>query len=119
MSAIFKHLPRYRLELRDAEDSYGNSIGKREFPIPNEEGNLVGSRREDWSHIPLFDLDVNAELLRSKTDGHYHLAIDRAVSWRAYLRILKAMVKAGLIEESWYRLVKQRGAAYLAQGVGQ
>lgn len=53
-------------------------------------------------HKPVIDLDFPARLIPSTTPGHYHLYIDEAISWNAYVQILNALLNAGLIQQAWY-----------------
>lgn len=62
-------------------------------------------------HRPVFDIDFEAQLIPSTTEDHFHLYFQKAVRWRAYKRVLKAMYKAGLIERGWYKLSVKRGMA--------
>ena|ERR1700741_2316125 len=59
-------------------------------------------------HIPVLDIDFECGLVPSKTPGHHHLAINRPMSWKSYKKLLKALVKAGIVEKSWYQVAKRR-----------
>lgn len=64
-------------------------------------------------HLILLDIDHTCSLVGSSTAGHYHLYIDRELSWRQYRRLLKALVKAGVIEKGYYNVSKKRKATFL------
>jgi hypothetical protein len=86
------------------------------------EANLIGSRTTQRRfpgvpagdmHLPVIDLDFSAHLEASTTPGHYHLYLNKDVSWWYYKRVLKAMWKAGLIEKGFYRLSVKRGQTFV------
>lgn len=65
---------------------------------------LVGDRFQraaSLTHAPILDLDLPARLLPSRTPGHHHLYLDMEMTWRRYKALLKALAKAGVVEESW------------------
>lgn len=95
------------------QDDYGREY-KCERVVEDSDGDLFSSRAHNDQHVALFDIDMPAALRPSKTPGHYHLVVGQTMSWRRYKRLLRAMVRAGLIEKDWYRLVKRRGQALLA-----
>jgi hypothetical protein len=72
--------------------------------VSKEGANVVTSLAQPVPplHMPCLDLDIPCRLMESKTPGHYHLYIDVLMPWREYKRVLKAMMKAGLIEKGWY-----------------
>ena len=50
--------------------------------VPRSEAELVGSRRADSDqHLPILTLDYEARLLPSKSGGHFHLYLNRPVTW--------------------------------------
>jgi hypothetical protein len=48
-------------------------------------------------------------LIPSSTPGHFHLVIERAMTWRSYKRLLKAMTRAGLLEKGFTTMAIRRG----------
>lgn len=69
-------------------------------PVPSteEKGNLVGSLNEYGYHMPVLDIDYPAKLVPSSTEGHYHLYLDKQITWDAYKKVLEALAEAGLIQ---------------------
>lgn len=74
------------------------------------EANLIGSLMEaeppdrpDWEtmHLPVIDIDYQAHLVPSRTPGHYHLYLERPISWGKYKNVLRALADAGLIERGY------------------
>jgi hypothetical protein len=93
------------------DGSYGSH--RTETIVPDPDGDLLTSHISEGFHLPVFDIDWPATLVPSKTPEHFHLVIDRPITWRRYKRLVKAMVKAGIVEQSWYDLVKRRGQGLL------
>lgn len=52
-------------------------------------------------HAPVIDFDIPISVVPSSQLGHYHLYIDKAISWSSYKRILNALASAGLVEPSY------------------
>lgn len=83
------------------------------------QANLISSRRGGTAtgflaqHKPLIDLDMECELRPSKTPGHFHLIINKWVEDDRYWAMLYAMVGAGIVEEGFVRLAKERGATHI------
>lgn len=78
-------------------------------------GNLYQSTLVDnpLLHAPTLDIDVPCYLVESTTPGHYHLYIDKAMSWDQYVQLIVAMKKAGVLNEGWADLSLQRGSTHL------
>lgn len=77
--------------------------------IPDSDGNLVASlTMEGTGHMPILDLDIPHQYVRSQTEGHGHLYLDVEISWWRYKRMLKQLYKAGVIERGFYLLAKKR-----------
>ncbi|MFA5853522.1 MAG: hypothetical protein WC866_00390 [Patescibacteria group bacterium] len=53
-------------------------------------------------------LSTSGRLVASSTEGHFHLYLDKMLSWEAYREVLCRMADAGLIERNWFRLCDQR-----------
>lgn len=66
------------------------------------EANLVSSRLSDGRHAPAFDIDFPCELIPSSTPGHFHLYIDKPMSWEEYRILLHALAAVGIIEDGYY-----------------
>jgi hypothetical protein len=109
--------------------SSGTDVRKVEYlkQVPFKEANLISSElvtrqhhsynvfgRETFkTHAPALDIDFESSLIPSSTKGHYHLFLDKALTWREYRRLLKALYKAGIIEEGFYRMTLQRKKSML------
>jgi hypothetical protein len=106
--------PTYWSETVEQNDDYGHKV-KTEVrkEVPAAQANLVGSKVNDNIHLPLFDIDYNASLHPSTTPGHYHLYLNKPITWRKYKRVIKAMAKAGLVQDGFCKYTIQRKQAFL------
>jgi hypothetical protein len=68
---------------------------------------MVGGRGEG-EHMPVIDCDYPVYVVPSSTPGHYHLYLNKPISWKHYRRVLRAMSHAGLIEPGYYRASLKR-----------
>lgn len=60
-------------------------------------------------HKPVIDLDMPCSLVPSGTPGHFHLYIEQAVTFEAYMAILKAMADAGIVQWGFHDRTRERG----------
>ena len=96
------------------DDSSGD-IGEIYPPINSiEQANIVTSALSNNKgpfnfHYPILDIDYDAHLVPSSTEGHYHLYLNMPVPWRQYKKVLRAMKDAGLIQDGFYRAAIKRG----------
>lgn len=95
-------------------DSYYYSYWA-DIDVPAEKAEIVSSELlyERGTHTIMLDIDMPAELRPSKTPGHFHLYIEKKLSWRQYKKLLKALMRAGVIERSWYDASVNDKATYL------
>jgi hypothetical protein len=82
-------------------------------PATLETANLISSQCLNGLHAPALDIDSSVAVVRSSTTGHFHLYLDKPVSWRAYRRILRALYLAGYVEAGVYWRSLDRGATFL------
>lgn len=77
-----------------------------------ENHNLIGSLIEDTDnlHSPVLDIDFPARLVPSTTPGHFHLYLDGlALHWSAYIDLLVALGRAGVLGEGYVNASIDRG----------
>mgnify|MGYP006949394450 CR=1 FL=1 len=60
-------------------------------------------------HRPVLDIDMPVKVVPSSTSGHFHLFIDKELSWKRYRKLLKALVAAGIIEWGYLGASEERG----------
>lgn len=83
-------------------DNYEVIKVEQRTQVPKREATLVSSKLVDGQHAPALDIDLPCRLVPSTTEGHFHLFIDKPMSWRRYKALLKALKNAGVIEEGYY-----------------
>ncbi len=73
-----------------------------------DEANLVSSKCLTGKHAPVIDVDIPIYVVPSSQLGHHHLYIDKEISWNSYVRILKALASAGIIEDGYLKASLER-----------
>lgn len=64
-------------------------------------------------HTPAIDIDFPVRARQTDTPGHYHLLIDKPLTWEKYKKLLDALVEAGLVQEGFRDASVKRGASSL------
>lgn len=83
---------------------YGGTVAPRKIPVEKvEDANLVSSRLANGNHAPAIDLDFPAYLIPSSTPGHFHLYLEKEMSWKDYSKLLKTLNEVGLIEDGFFK----------------
>lgn len=109
MKRLFWHQP----GLDDPKTAHAFSSLDRK-PVKTESAsNLVSSLTDEGMHAPALDIDLPCRLVESSTKGHYHLFIDKAITWVAYKEVLQALAKAGILEEGFVRSSIDQGGSFL------
>lgn len=105
--AVFARMKRmyWFVEYVDDKEKKGSEF---RWPTSRLHANRISSLTEDDLHAPVIDVDLPIRVIPSSTPGHYHLYIDKKMSWKAYRKLLKALVEAGLVEENWYKMSLRR-----------
>jgi len=97
-------------------DMFGaGSRGEERSLCPPADADVVTSLLPDGRHAPVLDLDLPHRLVPSTTQGHSHLYLDVPMSWRRYKRLLKALAKAGILEQGYVAvsLYRQHTAVWM------
>lgn len=76
-----------------------------------ETANLISSLTGAGKHRPVFDIDFPVYCVPSSTEGHYHLYIEKDISWHQLYKILMAFRAAKIIQEGWFQGCVKRGFA--------
>ena len=93
-----KKVPKYRAPDDEVRSRVNASVA-----------NLISSRTTSGKHAPVLDIDFPARLVPSRTEGHFHLYLDKEMSWWKYKILLRALAFTGVIEWGYYRVsVKRR-----------
>ena len=56
------------------------------------------------THKPVLDIDLPVKLIPSSTEGHFHLFIDKEMSWKDYTKLLDVLAEVGIIEQGFSRV---------------
>jgi len=96
----------------DLDGEYGEGDNERVITSSVDGATLVTSYVDapgEQLHRPIVDLDLPAALVPSSTPGHFHLYIDKPMSWAKYAALLEAFEAAGLIETGYLFASLERG----------
>ena len=74
-----------------------------------DDANVFTSLLGDGLHAPVLDIDFGAHLVPSSTPGHFHLYLNKAMTWRKYRRLLRALGRAGILEPGYVKASLRRG----------
>lgn len=61
------------------------------------------------AHSPVLDIDMGVSVVRSSTEGHHHLYIDKPMTWRQYKKLLRALARAGIVEKNYVKMSIRQG----------
>jgi len=77
--------------------------------------NCVGSKLADGSgmHAPALDIDWPCQLIESSTPGHFHLYIDKRLTWAQYVKVLNVLAEVGILEQNYVAASIRDGATIL------
>lgn len=78
-------------------DSYLHKVEQCE----EAKAELLGSLCNNGLHMPVLDIDFPCQLIPSKREGHFHLLIDKEITWEKYRDILYALESAKICEGRW------------------
>lgn len=98
--------------IKALDDDYKDkkaSEGDGEIVSSVEEANVVTSLYALDLHRPVLDLDLACELVPSSTPGHYHLYINKSMTWAKYRRLLEVLAEVGIIEPGYAKASIARG----------
>lgn len=74
------------------------------------DSNLIASETTIGKHRPVLDIDFEARLLPSKTEGHFHLYLDGIeLGWDDYKKLLIVLAEVGILEEGYVNASIERG----------
>jgi hypothetical protein len=84
------------------------------IPEPDyKKANLIGSLCSDGHHMPALDIDLPCELVPSTTKGHFHLYIDKPMTYTAYKKLVEAFIEAGIVEPNILKYMEANGMTTL------
>lgn len=62
---------------------------------------VTSATKDGRAHRPFLDIDFRAELIPSTTPGHFHLYLDKEMSWPKYRRLLNVLAEVGILERGY------------------
>jgi hypothetical protein len=118
MAWEFGNRETYFLESLDVspEDYKENPDISHERVLMNDpnEANLIASKLVGSEmHKPVLDIDLPISAIPTSTDGHYHLYIDKEMSWEHLEGILEAFVAAGVVEPGYLNASMSRKMTFV------
>lgn len=110
-----KMTPKMRTAVQNGtyDDGTVTNGGQLNTPDEHHPANLVSSLCEDGYHRPALDIDIPAIAVPSSTPGHCHIYFDVPLEWGAYVKLLDALVEAGILEQGYVAASKSRGQTLL------
>lgn len=111
--AYVKNLGGYSGEqAREVSEPFANLVSSRVERVDVVPFN-GGADKNYELHLPVLDLDYDVQLVPSSTPGHFHLYLNRPVSWGQYVKVLRALAEAGLVEHGWAEASIRQGASFV------
>jgi hypothetical protein len=113
----FEH-PTYRVDFnyastKDDHDYDVTMVNESREKAPIEESHVwsseIASGPNQGMHVVALDVDESVRLVPSSTPGHWHLVIDKPVSWPRYIEVLGALADAGIVERGYLDASIARG----------
>ena len=62
---------------------------------------ILSFDKETGEHRPVLDIDFELHTVPSSTPGHFHLYLDKPMSWAKYEALIGALAEAGVIEKGY------------------
>jgi hypothetical protein len=101
-------LPGQELQIVKFEKDYGEEYETRTATTSLESATSISSRVMGGAaspmtemHKPVLDIDMPVKAIESSTPGHYHLYIDKELSWEDYELLLRTLAAVGIIEPGY------------------
>lgn len=103
--------PRRLYGLTELKGDYTKREVLTKMTEPDQANVIISQVQDDnvWQsghealHMPCIDFDFECELVPSRTPGHFHLYLNKAIPWERYKTVLLALADAGLIELEYYQ----------------
>lgn len=96
---------------------YGPRVKDLVKPTESKPANLITSKTDkEGVHLPCFDIDMPCRLVPSKTPGHYHLLIEKEMSWENYQLMLNVLAIVGIVEQGYVDASKALGRSAIRVG---
>lgn len=103
-------------QFSDSEGHYNPTDEKREPVTDIRAANAIASRTfesllsSDAVHKPVLDIDIpGSALIPSSTPGHFHLYLNRELTWANYAKLLTVLGEVGLLQKGYVDASLNRG----------
>jgi len=83
-------------------------FGKYGIEVELNRGNMAWYPR---THKPVLDIDMPVKIFPSSTEGHFHLFIDKEMSWEDYCKLMNVMAEVGILEQGYVNASIARGCS--------
>lgn len=103
-------------------NSFDGEPDRKKILVPLGEANIVGSEmvaqdifgnEESRKHKPVLDIDMPLWVKESTTPGHFHLIIDKEMTWQDYRKLLITMQEVGILEKGFVDASISRKASWI------
>lgn len=100
-------ISKYEEYLEEHYEQMGQDVPEKDY----EKAHLVSSsvKNDEDMHLPVLDIDYSAHLEPSSTEGHYHLYLNKKITWEQYQKLLNIMSECGLLESGFVEASINRG----------
>lgn len=106
-----KHLPEWAWDQTFVRPSDGKRLWEssqtnfetaRELEeVGVEDAILMAAKTRDDEYLFTLDLDMEAVLLPSTQEGHYHLLVNKTLNKKDYDYVMRALAQVGIIQNGW------------------
>ena len=108
------HRVSYGRDGKFARGEYGGTARPRRVEVKDvDQANLVSSLTVNNTHAPALDIDFPVHVVPSSTPGHYHLYLEKELSWVDYHKLLTTLYEVGIIEKEWFDMSMSFMQTYL------
>ena len=113
MTQLFYYCKAVDLPKGDTTLDYSSDTYRR-YPTSERTANLISSEDTQGLHTPFLDIDFEAELVPSRTPGHYHLMLHGIrMPWADYEKVINVLADVGIIEDGYRNASLARKATFL------
>lgn len=109
LRSLLARLTTFRVKVWGASSDSPSMEDRDEAPLL--QSHVASSLRKDGMHVVALDIDHPAWLVKSSTEGHFHLYIEvpEGIEWDKYKVLLLALAEAGVVEEGYVGASIERG----------
>lgn len=104
----YTHLYAYTTLEKDSAEGFHPEITK---DVRLDEANLITSSIPSSGnhHTFMADIDMHCAVVPSSTPGHFHLYIDKVLTFEQYMRALSILAEVGIVQHGYAESCRIRG----------